>query len=124
MYGERKAATGAPDSNDAEAYRLVTIRPVAAPEGCLGRDWLVYRIAQGTNVITGYRRGDVQTATADVEKIIVGLNERRVWSKGRQSPPMKPSSSTAAQGALGAQPGTPAEAAPATQPKADGDEEP
>jgi hypothetical protein len=74
----------------------------------MGRDWLVYEIAQGGNVITGYRQGDLRAATADVEKIVVGLNERRVAGKGRSGPKQKT--------AAGA--GQAAAAAPA-QPEAD-----
>ncbi len=55
----------------------------------MGRDWLVYQIAQGKNSITGYRRGELREATADVERIVVGLNERRVTSKGRPGPKPK-----------------------------------
>lgn len=74
--------------HDAEAYRLVAIRSVPAPEGCGGHDWLVYQIAQGhheANVITGYRRGDLHAATADVEKIVLSLNERRMAGNKERS---------------------------------------
>jgi hypothetical protein len=93
-YGERQAAPNAADASDAEAFRLVEIRPARPPEGCVGRDWLVYQIAQGRNVITGYRRGDVGAVTADVEKIVVGLNERRVAGKSRPGPKPKPPAPT------------------------------
>ena len=73
----------------------MTIGPVRTPEGCTGRDWLVYRIAQGENLITGYRQGDLRAATAEVEQIVVGLNERRVASKGRPGPKPKSSASAA-----------------------------
>jgi hypothetical protein len=75
-----------------EAYRLLTIEPARAPDGCTGRDWLIYRIAQGDNVITGYRQGDLRGATAEVERIVVNLNERRGASKGRTGP--KPKAAT------------------------------
>jgi hypothetical protein len=65
----------------------------------MGRDWLVYEIAQGGNVITGYRRGDLHSATADVERIVVGLNERRVAGKGRSGPKPKPTAGAAAAAA-------------------------
>ena len=55
-------------------------------------------------MITGYRQGDLRAATAEVEKIVVALNERRAAGKGRPGP--KPKSSTAA-------------AAPAAPPEAD-----
>lgn len=43
----------------------------------MGRDWLEYCIGQGNNVIKGYRRGDLQSVRADVEQIVIALNERR-----------------------------------------------
>lgn len=101
-YGERPRA-GA-DASDAEAFRLVAIRPTTAPKGHSGRDWLAYEIAQGRNVITGYRRGDLQTATADVERIVVGLNERRVASKSRPGPKPKSGAGASAQAAVEVQP--------------------
>jgi hypothetical protein len=94
-YGRARRSTPASDANQEEAYRLVAIEPVRAPEGCTGRDWLIYRIAQGENVITGYRQGDLRAATAEVERIIVGLNERRIASKGRPGPKPKPSAGAA-----------------------------
>ncbi len=74
-------------ANDEESFRLVAIRAARTPEGCAGRDWLVYEIAQGANLITGYRRGDLPSVTAEVEKIVLGLNDRRISKKGRQPPP-------------------------------------
>jgi hypothetical protein len=70
---------------DAEgvAFRLVSVAATGTPDGCAGRDWLVYHIAQGANVIMGYRRGTVKTVTAEVELIVSGLNERRVHGKAR-----------------------------------------
>ena len=90
-----------------EPFRLVTIEPTRAPDGGTGRDWFLYRIAQGANMITGYRQGDLRATTAEVERIVVGLNERRVGSKGRPGPKPKPSAGAAA---------------PATPPEADGGE--
>jgi hypothetical protein len=77
------AADGAPDESANPSYRLVSIAATSAPSGCTGRDWLVYRIAQGGNLITGYRQGDVRTATAAVEQIVNDLNDRRSWAKPR-----------------------------------------
>ena len=62
---------------DATAFRLLSIRASSAPRDSAGRDWLEYCIGQGKNLIKGYRRGDLQTVRADVEKIVVALNERR-----------------------------------------------
>ena len=93
-YGARRPSPTPSDADDSEAFRLVSIKQAPTPEGCVGRDWLVYRIAQGANVITGYRRGDLPAATADVERIVVGLNERRVTRKGRPGPKPKSSAVT------------------------------
>ena len=87
------------DPNHAEAYKLVGIAPVRTPAGCTGRDWHVYRIMQGENLITGYRQGDLRAATSEVEKIVVGLNERRIASKGRPGPKPKGSTGAAAPAA-------------------------
>jgi hypothetical protein len=68
---------------DGEDFQLVSITSVRAPSGCEGRDWLLYRISQGQNIITGYRRGNLATANAEVEKIVTSLNERRRSSKAK-----------------------------------------
>ena len=65
------------DSTEALAFRLLSIRASTAPRDSAGRDWLEYRIGQGANVIKGFRRGDLETVRADVEKIVIALNERR-----------------------------------------------
>ena len=81
---KRDGAVAAEDASaDGEDFRLVSITSVRAPSGCEGRDWLLYRIAQGANIITGYRQGDLKTANAEVEKIVTSLNERRRSSKAK-----------------------------------------
>ncbi len=64
-------------------YRLLSIKHTSPPSGSLGADWHVYRIGQGANVITGYRRGSMARVTEEVEQIISGLNERRMVHRGR-----------------------------------------
>jgi hypothetical protein len=59
-----------------EVYRLVSIEGTSAPAPGVGDDWLVYRIARGTNVVTGYRRGTRASVTLAVERIMEGFNER------------------------------------------------
>jgi hypothetical protein len=86
------APSGPPD---AESYRLVSILPASAPSGSAGRDWLMYRIAQGKNMITGYRQGDIGAVTAEVERIVIGLNERRFVRRGRVD--LRPSRHAAAK---------------------------
>jgi hypothetical protein len=44
----------------------------------------MYRIAQGPNVINGYRRGDLASVTTEVEKIVTGLNERRLIKRRKE----------------------------------------
>jgi hypothetical protein len=71
------------EGGDEDRYRVISIDAVRAPEGCSGSDWHSYRIAQGENGITGYRRGDLARVTADVETIVTALNSRRHWAKGK-----------------------------------------
>ena len=75
------ASVDATADADSERFRLISIGSARAPSGCSGQDWLVYRIAQGKNIITGYRRGELKTASAEVETIVTSLNERRVSAK-------------------------------------------
>ncbi len=65
-------------SGDAAAvpFQLVSINPTAAPNGGAGDDWLVYRISQGLNLVTGYRCGSRAHVVAEVERILIALNER------------------------------------------------
>jgi hypothetical protein len=71
----------APSGDD--GYRLAGVDKTAAPSDSADGDWFVYRIAQGTNMITGYRRGELRAVTADLERIVKGLNERRIVNRGR-----------------------------------------
>jgi hypothetical protein len=57
-------------------YLLVSIDASPGPSGDAGTDWLVYRISQGPNMVTGYRRGSRQSVVAEVERIVTALNER------------------------------------------------
>ena len=70
-------------------FRLVSIRSIPAPSGNVGHDWFAYCIAQGTNLINGYRRGELADVTNGVENIVAALNERRVGKRGRVD--LKPS---------------------------------
>jgi hypothetical protein len=69
------------DGGEDACYRLVSIDAADAPEGCVGEDWFVYRIAQGRNGITGYRCGTHERVSADVQTIVASLNGRRTWTK-------------------------------------------
>ena len=93
---ERDATVGEPAETTDESFRLISISSTPAPSGHAGRDWLVYRIAQGKNIITGYRRGELKTASAEVETIVTSLNQRRQSTKtkpgrkpGRREAPPK-----------------------------------
>jgi hypothetical protein len=66
---------------DDERYRVISIEAAPTPHGCVGSDWQEYRIAQGKNGITGYRRGDRAHVAADLEAIVGALNERRQWAE-------------------------------------------
>jgi hypothetical protein len=68
--------------NSATEYRLVDIEPTQPPDGGSG-EWFLYRISQGGNMIRGYKRGSRFSVTADVEQIVVVLNERRLVRRGR-----------------------------------------
>lgn len=72
-----------PDEVAHDGYRIVAIQRADAPSGSAGRDWHKYLISQGINMITGYRRGEPAVVTADVEKIVAALNERRHVKRGR-----------------------------------------
>ncbi len=69
-------------------FELVSIDEAKAPAGSEGDNWFCYRIAQGENMIVGYRQGSLRTVKRDVKTIIVGLNERR--SGKRKQPVTKP----------------------------------
>jgi hypothetical protein len=80
-----KPAPVAPAEDD-ERYQLESVNTTSTPTGCTGRDWFVYRISQGRNLITGYRRGESKAVRLEVEQIVVGLNERRLTRKERPGP--------------------------------------
>ncbi len=65
-------------------FELVSIDEAKPPRGSEGSNWFRYKISQGENMITGYRRGSLRTVKREVNIIIVGLNERR---SGKRKPP-------------------------------------
>jgi len=72
-----KSAPGAATGEvTVDAYRLISIDHTSAPDDSGTDDWFVYRIAQGSRVITGYRCGNVAVITADVRNIVDALNAR------------------------------------------------
>ena len=83
------------DPND-EPYQLKAVNKSDPPAGSEGKDWVRYEIAQGTNVITGYRQGTVSSIKRAAQEIVVGLNERRSPNRGRvQLTQLKKASKTA-----------------------------
>ena len=70
---------------EGDAYRLIGVESVETPEGCTGANWFVYRIAQGVNAITGFRRGNRESVRGEAETIVVALNERREAKKPKVS---------------------------------------
>ena len=68
--------------NTTTEYRLVDIEPMQPPDGASG-EWFAYRISQGSNMIRGYKSGSRFDVAADVEQIVVVLNERRLARRGR-----------------------------------------
>ena len=98
---DASASVGAPPASaagdpDVTAFRLLSVRASSAPTGGVGHNWLEYRIGQGPNVIKGYRRGDMHAVRADVEKIVIALNERRRGSNSAAAPKRgRPSGATA-----------------------------
>jgi hypothetical protein len=79
----RPATVTEPIDDLDDAYRLRVIEPTSAPDGSSGKDWFTYRITQGSNSIRGYKRGSREAVTAEVEQIVVSLNERRGVRRGR-----------------------------------------
>ncbi len=82
---------------DDESYRLLSVAAVRAPEGCAGSDWHVYRIAQGDNGISGYRRGNLARVKEEVEAIVTALNERRQWGSSKATSKSQRQSAAAAR---------------------------
>ena len=95
--GAGAAPGGAAGGALGHPFQLASISTADAPSGCVGADWLIYRIAQGENVITGYRRGDLELGRAEVLRIVDGLNERRrTLKKSTGLRPGRPSAAAAA----------------------------
>jgi hypothetical protein len=68
---------------NAEPSELKAVQKSEPPPGSDGKDWIRYEIAQGSNLITGYRQGTVAAIKRAAEEIVVGLNERRSPNRGR-----------------------------------------
>jgi len=66
-----------------ESFKLKSILKEEPPAGTEGIGWHRYVITQGHNTITGHRQGSLESVTVAVEKIVVGLNGRRLHKQGR-----------------------------------------
>jgi hypothetical protein len=66
---------------------VISIGPTSAPRGNPGGDWLVYRLMQGENIVTGYRRGSRSKVTAEVQRIVEAFNGR-LLAKGNSYRPL------------------------------------
>lgn len=64
-------------------YGVVSIERSEAPSGTEGKNWYSYVIAQGPNVIQGYRQGSLKAVTEAVDEVVGQLNERRMGKRGR-----------------------------------------
>jgi hypothetical protein len=79
----KKWTTGAiADDLTAASYRVISIDCTGTPDGAMGDDWLVYQIAQGANIVTGYRRGERKDVSVAVALMVQALNVR-LLVKGR-----------------------------------------
>jgi hypothetical protein len=70
-------------ADDIGAFILRSLERAAGPEGSDGHDWFRYQIVQGTNIVSGHRRGNVADVRAYVEGIVGALNDRRALKRGR-----------------------------------------
>ncbi|MCZ6476597.1 MAG: hypothetical protein O6700_09750 [Gammaproteobacteria bacterium] len=64
-------------------YEIVSVRRADPPPNTEGSDWHCYVITQGSNVIHGYRQGQLKVVTKAVEEIVARLNDRRTLKPGR-----------------------------------------
>jgi len=70
-------------SQNNEPFELISVEKTDPPDGTQGSDWVQYTIEQGSNTISGYRRGTVAAARKAAKEIVVSLNERRSPKRGR-----------------------------------------
>lgn len=66
-----------------QPYEIISVRRAEPPLGAKGSNWYRYEIAQGTNIIDGYRQGNLETVTMAVEENVAQLNERQLGKRGR-----------------------------------------
>jgi len=66
-----------------ENFEIVSVKPTETPAGMEGSDWHCYKIAQGANIIRGYRQGNRRAVLQAAEEIVDQLNERRLGKGAR-----------------------------------------
>lgn len=64
-------------------YTIQSIEPIDPPSGTEGDDWHQYVIVQGTNKISGYRQGNLESVRRATEENIELLNERQFGKRAR-----------------------------------------
>jgi hypothetical protein len=64
-------------------YEIVSILRTEPPPGADGSDWYCYEIADGRNIINGYKQGSLDTVTIAVENNVAQLNERQLGKRTR-----------------------------------------
>jgi hypothetical protein len=64
-------------------YTIESIEPIDPPAGTEGSDWYQYVIVQGTNRISGYRQGSLESVRQTTEENIELLNERQFGKRAR-----------------------------------------
>ena len=78
-----KQKAGESGVDKGEPFALGSVDKTSPPmEGETGT-WHRYTITQGSNVITGYRKGSRTAVTRAVKDIVAELNERRFGRRGR-----------------------------------------
>lgn len=70
-------------SSTSQFYSIESIEPVDPPAGAEGDDWFQYVIVQGTNRISGYRQGNLESVRQSTEENIELLNERQFGKRAR-----------------------------------------
>jgi hypothetical protein len=92
---EKRSKGSVADDLAVASYRLMSIDRSGAPSGATGDDWLVYRISQGGNIVTGYRQGRRHDVSVALEHMVQALNDR-LLVKGRPYRLGRPQAASAA----------------------------
>ena len=66
-----------------EPYKLKSVVASDPPPGVDGNNWFHYSIAQGKNVIKGYRQGQLESIYNDLTENVEALNARQKGKCGR-----------------------------------------